>query len=189
MSFRLNFVTGNAGKFAEVLAYLQAERPDIHLVQTPLELLEIQSREHEEIALFKAQQAYEQLQEPVLIDDSGVYFENYDKFPGTMTRYVYQGLGLVGLQRLYEPGDRAYMQTSFIYYAGPDHYYFAQSKTHGTLIAPDVAGIHESLPYNRIFIPDGSTESIASLERQGRGREFNNHRIVALQHLLARLKA
>lgn len=188
MPFRLNFVTGNAGKFAEVAEYLSAERPDIQLLQTAVDLLEIQSREHADIALFKAKQAYEQLQEPVLIDDSGVYFEKYDKFPGTLARSVYQGLGLVGLQRLYDPGDRAYMQTYFIYYAGPHDYYIAQGTTHGTLIAPDEPGIHPAFPYNCIFIPDGSTESIAALERQGRARDFNNHRVAALQQLLARLK-
>lgn len=183
---RINFVTTNAGKLKEVQQYIQQHRSEIEIVQASIDLEEIQSREQQEVAMRKAQQAFAQLQKPVLIDDSGVYFDRYDKFPGTLTKFVYQGIGLEGLRRLYTPGDRAHMKTIFVYYAGEHDWYMATDTTYGTLVTPQEYLDFVSLPYNRFFIPDGADCTYAELDRQGRKQEFN-HRTNALRDLLAQL--
>ncbi|MCL4379903.1 hypothetical protein M1466_00205 [Candidatus Dependentiae bacterium] len=184
---RLNFVTGNAGKFAEVSTFITTNRPDITLVQTVLDLPEIQSSDQREIAVYKARHAFALLQEPVLVDDSAVYFELYNQFPGALAKLVYHGLGLAGLQRLYLPGDPASMQTVFVYYASPAKALIAEGITTGTLVNPVDVLAHPAFPYNRIFIPDGAQVTYEVLEQEGRKDEFN-HRIAALRKLLVLLE-
>ena len=41
-------------------------------------------------------QAYKILKKPLITDDTAIYFEGYPGFPGTFTKFVFQGLGFSG---------------------------------------------------------------------------------------------
>lgn len=182
----INFVTTNLGKFKEVTQYIEQHCHGINIVQAALEIEEIQSLDQQEIAIYKARKAYDRLQSPVLIDDSGVYFEHFNKFPGTLAKLVYQGIGLQGLQRLYSPGDRGSMRTIFVYYAGEDNWTIGEGIIYGTFVTPDIYEGHPGFPYDQIFMPDGAAYTYAQLDQQGRKNEFSP-RANALRDLLKKL--
>lgn len=94
----LSLLTGNPRKYeplADLLAALQIE------VRVPdYELLEPQHEDFSVVLAHKARQACEQLGEPCLVDDSGLWLDAYPGFPGPLTRSVCRLLGAAGLERL-----------------------------------------------------------------------------------------
>lgn len=180
----LYYATGNHDKFETVAQYMQKNAPQYILRQCAHELIEIQSYDQKEIALDKARQAWNFLKQPVLVDDAGIYFEKYNRFPGVLTKYVYMGLGLEGLLKLVEPGDRAFFCLHLIYWYGPEQYEIFHSDCFGTIVHQNEYQATEHSPYNALFIPDGSNKTLAELKLIG-DYEQHDYRIRALKKFLA----
>jgi len=96
----LHFVTGNAGKVREVRSMLDAE-----VEQFEFDYTEIQSHDLREIAARGAREAYREVGEPVIVDDSGLFVDSLDGFPGPYSAYVEDTVGVERLWRLVEPED------------------------------------------------------------------------------------
>lgn len=178
------YVTSNAGKFEEVARFLATKNVNFELKQKPLELIEIQSDNQEEIARYKAQQAWDAVQAPVLIDDNGFYIDKYHLFPGTICKQVYYGLGFEGLGKLYEPGDKATRRLTLVYQTGPTKQHVFEGVVTGTLCYPSGPALHHpKLPFNAIFIPDGATKTKAELSVDGSDSQYSE-RIKALEKFI-----
>jgi non-canonical purine NTP pyrophosphatase (RdgB/HAM1 family) len=156
MSHDLYYVTSNPGKFAEVSHYFHILGSEVPLKQFSADIPEIQTLDQMAIAIDKAKKAFEILKKPLLIDDAAMYFEKYYKFPGTLTRYVAQGLGFEGLKRLIDDGDRAYFLLYVVYIESPDQLHIFEGACSGRLIKPDVFEGDPHLPFDVFFIPDGA---------------------------------
>ena len=85
------FVTGNAGKFEEVSGILSAM--GIEVIQNKGDYPEIQADDLEPIAANCAKLAAEELGIPVLVDDSGIFINALNGFPGPYSRFVEDHLG------------------------------------------------------------------------------------------------
>ncbi|HBY05968.1 MAG: hypothetical protein UV38_C0002G0280 [candidate division TM6 bacterium GW2011_GWE2_42_60] len=157
------FSTGNAGKFEDVRGFMQHYAKHVELKQFSADIPEIQSYDQRAVALAKARSAWDLLQKPVLVDDAGIYFERYDRFPGVLTKYVFKGLGSAGIKRLFEPGDRAYFLLYFVFCYGPDKYEIFESKRQGILVDQDTFLPVPSLPYDQFFVPTGSSMTYAEM--------------------------
>jgi XTP/dITP diphosphohydrolase len=83
----LTIVTGNTGKYDQILAQFPRKR---QVNQVDLDLSEIQTNILTVISADKCKRAYEQLEQPVLVDDTGIYFDAFDRFPGAFTKFLYQ---------------------------------------------------------------------------------------------------
>jgi XTP/dITP diphosphohydrolase len=88
-------VTSNAGKAREASEYLPAE-----VRQLEYDYPEIQSSDLEEIAIAGARDAYEEIGEPVFVDDAGLFIDALKGFPGPYSSYVEETLGIERVQRL-----------------------------------------------------------------------------------------
>ena len=182
----LIFVTTNTGKFEEVQRWIQELNPAITLKQAAIDLSECQSLDIRTVALEKAQKAWEILQEPILIDDGGIYLEHYNKFPGTLSKYVYQGIGLEGVWLLAKENSKAYFLSCFVYISSPSDYHFFEGTCHGVVIEPISAITNEHLPYTYMFVPEGQTKTLAQLKNTEAEKEWH-HRLKAVKKLLAYL--
>lgn len=91
----LRFVTSNAGKAREASEYLPVE-----VRQIEYDYPEIQSSSLEEIAIAGAQDAYEEIGEPVFVDDAGLFIDAFEGFPGPYSSYVEEKLGIERVQQL-----------------------------------------------------------------------------------------
>ncbi|WP_459194600.1 non-canonical purine NTP pyrophosphatase [Halosimplex sp. J119] len=99
----IRFVTTNPGKVREAREYL-AEPVEQFDFDTP----EIQSDDLGAIAAHKARAAYEYADEPVFVDDAGLFVEAFDGFPGPYSSYVHDTVGVKRVWRLAsEEDDRA----------------------------------------------------------------------------------
>lgn len=184
MKRELYYVTTNPGKFAEVSRFLQRNAPEIVLKPCSIDIEEIQSLDQQAIAIDKAKKAWALVQKPLLIDDAAIYFDAYNKFPGTLSKFVSQGLGFEGIKRLVDPGAQAHFLLYMTYVQAPDELHVFEGMCKGTLIKPDVFSGHPHLPFDVFFVPEGATITYAAMYEQfDRYADFF-YRIKALQAFL-----
>lgn len=180
----LFYVTGNAGKFAEVKSFLEHYAPHISLQQVDIDLPEIQTLDHEAVAIDKAKKAYAYLQKPLLIDDAGIYFTAYHRFPGTLTKFVFEGIGLDGVFKLVQHDHRASFLLYLVYINGPESYHVFQQECYGMLVPPPPVIEHPKLPFKDIFVPIGTNKTFAQLQGTSEFETYNP-RTNALKQFLA----
>jgi XTP/dITP diphosphohydrolase len=84
----LRYVTTNPGKVREALEYLD------DVAQLDFDYTEIQAPDLGPIAARGAREAYRHADEPVLVDDAGLFVAGYDGFPGPYSSYVEDTLGV-----------------------------------------------------------------------------------------------
>ena len=181
---KIYYVTGNDGKFEEVSRFVRQENVALELIQARLPITEIQSMDQKEVALDKARQAFAQLKKPLLVDDAAIYFEKYNQFPGVFTRYIYTGIGMEGMFKLTQPGDRAYFLLYLVYVDELGRAQVFEGRQGGRIVHPAQFTAHPDLPFDDIFIPDGSDRSYADLFHAPEFAQFS-YRLAAIKSFLA----
>ena len=97
---RIALITGNAGKAAEYAAML-----GIEVTPAKAELTEVQSLDVADVAARKAADAYAQLGEPVLVDDTGLTIHAWNGLPGALVAWF---IDTVGPQGILDHGRRTH---------------------------------------------------------------------------------
>lgn len=180
----LQYVTGNAIKFKEAQDFFKKYTPHITLKQADLDTSEIQTFDQKAIALDKAKQAWQALQVPVLVDDTAVFFNAYPDFPGTMTKFIYKTLGLSGIYKLIESGQRMHIRIVLVCMFGENQYAIIEETIHGTISTTHRQDLHrKEAPFDTIFIPDGATETVDELVLRGKAEPYQ-YRMCALKKFL-----
>ncbi|RVD88076.1 uncharacterized protein DFL_002274 [Arthrobotrys flagrans] len=132
---RITFVTGNAGKLAEVQAILgQYIKIDNH----GLDLEEIQGT-IEEVSSAKCKKAAEALQGPVLTEDTCLCFNALNGLPGPYIKWFMQGIGHSGLNKLLAGFEdkSAEAVCTFAFSEGPgSEPLIFQGRTQGKIVCP-----------------------------------------------------
>jgi XTP/dITP diphosphohydrolase len=95
----LTYVTSNEGKVREAREYLD------QIDRAGFEYTEIQARALGPIAAHGAREAHRQLQDPVIVDDAGLFLEALDGFPGPYSAYVEDTIGVHRLWKMVESLD------------------------------------------------------------------------------------
>ncbi len=93
MNNKFYYVTNNAGKFEEVSHFFDKKAPSFYVEQFAIDIDEIQSLDQKVVVLDKVKKAYKVVQQPLLLDDGGLFLTAYNQFPGTLSKFVFQGLG------------------------------------------------------------------------------------------------
>ena len=74
----IGFITGNPKKFSEIASNIS---PKVQLTQIKIDLIEPQTLSLSEISAHKAKQAFAIANKPVIVEDSGAFFDAYNEFP------------------------------------------------------------------------------------------------------------
>lgn len=99
---RLVFATNNANKLREVQEILRCLAPFIEVIGANVKIAERQLDDIEKIAAERAKEAYARLKIPVFVEDSGLFIESLNGFPGPYSSYVYKTIGCRGILKLME---------------------------------------------------------------------------------------
>ena len=124
----LNFITGNKNKLAEVVAILEGV---IELRSEAIDLLEIQGTIHE-VSIAKCKQAADQVQGPVLVEDTCLVFNALSRLgsghdsihlPGPYIKWFLKSLGTENLPKLLDGFEDKSAQAvcAFAFSKGPGH--------------------------------------------------------------------
>ena len=159
---KIYYATGNKGKFNEVKIVIDELAPEIELVQYSEDIPEIQSLDQKKVALDKAKKAWAILKAPVIVDDSGMFLEAYNNFPGTLTKFIFQGIGFEGLFKLAEKNNNAAFILNMVYLESPESYKMFEEKCTGKVVDTKREPI-KGFPLYPIFIPTGSIKPYADL--------------------------
>ena len=159
---KLFIATGNNYKVHEMS--LMLSEFGIELEQKNIPVVEPDLDSVEEIAVEKAKQAFEELNQPVIAEDTGVYFEAYNNFPGQLAKRIYLGIdfeGLISLIKLKE-NKKAYFKTAVAYFDGKESKVFS-GKMEGTLLEKIVSPEKDRLPYEKIFVPNDFDNALVDI--------------------------
>jgi XTP/dITP diphosphohydrolase len=149
----IRFVTGNEGKVREAREYLAATGEDVEQVE--YDYTEVQSDSLAEVAARGAEEAQAELGGAVVVEDSGLFVDALEGFPGPYSAYVEQTVGVERTWRLVEPeDDRRARFRSVVAYADSDTVETFEGSVRGTIVAPRGDG---GFGYDPIFEHDGTT--------------------------------
>ncbi|MCS7119227.1 MAG: XTP/dITP diphosphatase [Archaeoglobaceae archaeon] len=94
------FITSNKGKFKEVKEVAKIFSIEIEWLNREYE--EPQGESLEEIAIKSAKKLAKEIKEPFFIEDSGLFIESLNGFPGPYSSYVFKTIGNKGIIKLME---------------------------------------------------------------------------------------
>ena len=171
---RIALITGNAGKAVEYAAML-----GIEVTPAKAELAEVQSLDVAVVAARKAADAYAQIGEPVLVDDTGLTLHGWNGLPGALVAWFLDAVGAPGILAMAAGlTDRSATVSTALGYATADGVRVFQGTVSGSL-APEPRGT-SGFGYDSIFIPD--TDSSGRTYAQMTSEEKNkiSHRRCAV---------
>jgi len=166
------FVTTNDKKVERLVDALK--RRDVShtkIIQRKINLPEPRSEEVWEITDSKARFAYNQLRGPCIVQDSGFFINSLKGFPRTFINFTLDTIGLEGIMNLTLGKDRACSFRHCLTYINRNLVSNFYSESHGTL-AGEERGRESEWVLHRVFIPHGSTKTIAEMSP----REMEDYR-------------
>ncbi|MFH1133803.1 MAG: non-canonical purine NTP pyrophosphatase [Nanoarchaeota archaeon] len=173
-------VTKNPHKLSEIAAVLRAH--GIVVKQLALEKEEDKLLAIEEVASRNAKRFAEQEQKPVLVDDTGVFFDAYPGFPGPQPKRVFEQIGYPGLLARLEGKPRgAAFRTAAAFCRPGGEPVVEVGELRGTISETVFGQELDVMPFERIFIPDGYDKAMCFLAREFKNRL--SHRGIAFTRL------
>lgn len=144
----ITFITGNEDKVKDASRYVRTP-----ITRKKLDLIEIQSLNLAEIVNHKAQEAYDIVGKPVLVEDVSLKFAVYGNLPGPLIKWFYEELGNDGLCKLLENfNDRSAIATVTYGYHDGNRVTLFEGSVNGK-IAETPRG--NWFAWSSIFVPDG----------------------------------
>lgn len=179
------FITTNKHKLEEAQLLLQDFEIDIEQVDIPYG--EDKEAPIEEVAKNAAKKMATILNRPVIVEDTGIYFEAYNNFPGALPKLMFKSLGYEGLLKLLEGKKReAYFKCVIGFCKPGQEPMIFEGLMKGTITENVEDPDKDVMPYERIFIHEGHDQTMSKLSRE----EKNNisHRGNAFKKLGGFLK-
>lgn len=176
----LYFITGNAGKFAEVRALVtEVERLD-------LDLAEIQEFDARRIVTAKLAEARRHHAGAFLVEDTSLYLDALNGLPGPFIKWFLDRLGDAGIARLALTlgNDRARARTVLGYSAQDGQITLFEGEVTGTIVTPRG---DRGFGWDKIFVPDGAEASFGQLEPEQK-QAFSMRRM-AVERFIAYYRA
>jgi len=95
----IKLVTSNPKKYEDFQKELDFLQIELKIISENLP--EIQTEDIVENIIYKAKEAEKRYNEPVFVDDSALFAEQYKSFPGVNTKLVLKQLGKDGFEKLF----------------------------------------------------------------------------------------
>jgi non-canonical purine NTP pyrophosphatase (RdgB/HAM1 family) len=153
-------VTSNKGKIKELTALLGRR-----LQVADIDLSEVQSISVKEVAIDKAMRAYSKIGKPVLVEDTGLYIDSFNGFPGALVKWVYNAVGNDGICSMMKNAKtrKAYAETCVCLYNGLKPKVFT-SRLSGIIVESPRG--NKDFGWGPIFQPNGHKETFGEMDRK-----------------------
>lgn len=163
---KITYVTGNWAKLESARHALEPLGFEVDNVK--METPEIQADDVTEVSKYSAKWAAEQLNKPVLKNDSGLFVNALKGFPGVYTHYAEDTIDVDGLLKLMEGiEDRsAYFKESIAYCEPGKEPVVFEGFTKGTIDIKKSGTYGWSWDF--VFIPEGENQTLGCFEDEAR---------------------
>lgn len=163
---KLIFATTNIEKVKEAKLALAPYGYDVEPVA--IDFNEPINGDMENIAKIKLMQIKNNLEldAPVFVDDSGIYFEGYNDFPGILSKRVFNMIGYKGIKKLLVDENRKAHFHGVIAFIWDNQVKVFHGMTYGSIIReiPDNLPDNLKFPFDPIFIPEGGTKTFSLMD-------------------------
>jgi len=151
------FVTGNRNKYEEAKKMID----EIEMLHIPYP--EIQADRLEEVAEYGIEYLKERIKERFFLEDSGLFIEALNGFPGVYSSYVFKTIGNDGILKLMEgiENRNAYFKAVIAYYDGSIHLF--EGICNGKISYEKRGG---GFGYDPIFIPERSNKTFGEMSKE-----------------------
>ncbi len=170
----LTFITSNKHKFEEAKKYLG------NIKWLKIDYPEIQGNSNEEIVKASLKYLENKLQRNFFIEDSGLYIEALNGFPGPYSKYVYNKIGCEGILKLMEHFTNKNAEFISTIGAKLDNKHLVIIGKCKGKISHTMQGIY-GFGYDPIFIPNKLNKTFAELTLEIKNKY--SHRGKALKKL------
>jgi len=182
----INLVTSNLGKVKEFKIILSNE---IKINHIELEYKELRSDDPEQIAKDAAKMLAEELQKPLVVEDSGLFIKALKDFPGTCSSYIHKRIGLKGILKLMESvDDRTCFYRSAVAYCEPGKEPVSFLGEEEGKVSNEEKGSYEKGSYgfghDPIFIPENSDKTYGEMENCENLKRFRKIAVEKLKNYL-----
>jgi XTP/dITP diphosphohydrolase len=178
----IRFVTSNEGKAAEVRALLEPLGYTVERINTTYPELQVDSLEA--VVNYGLEWLSSRVEQPFIIDDSGLFVTALKGFPGVYSAHCYKTLGWKGILKLLEGADdrgARFECCAGLMIGGKKHIF--TGVTEGSIIEkPRGEG---GFGFDPVFLPNGTSATFAEM-----GHDIKNkisHRGRAFSALVAHL--
>ena len=180
MFSQFKFVTGNPNKAKEVRDILGIPLEQVEVA----DLFEVQTQDLDELVSHKAQQAYDALRCPILVEDTGLVFHAWNGLPGALVKWFETNVGCEGMLKMLQSFDdrRARAICCLAIHDGKN-IQIVRGEVEGT-IANEIRG-GNGFGWDVLFIPEGHEKTYA--EMSSTEKNAISHRKRALEKLKALL--
>ncbi|MFE8595726.1 non-canonical purine NTP pyrophosphatase [Archangium violaceum] len=175
MKKKITFVSTNRGKAKVLEKCLAAVGYELERLELPI--IEPQGSTLEAVALDKARQAFAYFEEPLVVEDSGLCVDSLAGFPGPVTKYMLETIGVAGLLRLahgQEPRTCRFVGALvYVDEDGAPHTFVDRQAAGKLALEADITRAADawSAMWN-VFIPEGSTSALSALPPAERDAVF-----------------
>lgn len=160
----VTFITGNLEKIRECERMLGVE-----LAHETLPLEEIQTLDVGSVVEHKARAAYAALEQPVLVEDTGLAFAAWNGLPGALIAWFLDSVGMHGVCRMLEgEANRAATATSVFAYCDAGGVRTFAGTVDGQV--PDHPRGTRGFGWDAIFAPQGSERTFAEMDATEKDR-------------------
>lgn len=155
------FATSNDQKVIE--ARLAVMPYGLELEHASIDIDEIKDLDIFKVAQKKALDTFEQLQKPVVVEDTGVFFDAFHGFPGTYSKFCIQTIGVKNAVKiLVGHSKKAHFSTIVCYCDGKQTKSF-EGKVEGEMVLQPRGVAPLKVPYDTVFVPTGEKQTMAEM--------------------------
>lgn len=155
----LTFVTGNPNKVREASEIL-----GFSLNQCEVDgLIEMQTSDVSELVVHKLNQAYETIGNPVLVEDSGLIFKDWNGLPGALVKWFEKSVGCAGMIKMLDNfSNREAIAVCCMAVRFGNTIKVAKGEAHGTIAFEEHGS--NGFGWDTIFVPEGKEQTFAQME-------------------------
>lgn len=168
------FATSNPHKLREAREILAST---VEVEAVAMELEELQTTDLRELVRHKAQQAWEHVKRPVMVEDTSLIFTAWGVLPGVFIKYFLENMSPAALVSALEPSgnDAAEAVCGVGYHDGAQVHYF-EGRVTGCIVSPRG---RNGFGWDVIFQPRGERRSFAEMEAAEKNRYSMRGRALA----------
>tara|TARA_B100001027_G_scaffold199445_1_gene158173 strand:- start:599 stop:1192 length:594 start_codon:yes stop_codon:yes gene_type:complete len=163
---KIFFATGNSKKLEEARQYLEPLGHDVELLLIegkPPDFIEPQTSELTEVALSKSDQAISMISDTelldcaILVEDSGLFIDSLNGFPGVYSSYVFETIGLGGILKIMSEEENRHCEYRAVSVLVINGKRIITTGVCRGKLGNQISG-QGGFGYDPIFIPNGSNE-------------------------------
>ncbi len=177
----LYLITGNKNKFEEIKAVI----PNVQ--QLDIDLPELQDVDARRIIEQKLSEAVHHHKESFIVEDTSLYLDCLNGFPGPLIKWLEKGVGVEGIWKLAKTlgNTRAQAKTLIGFAKSCDEMYFFEGVVQGSIVAP--RGTND-FGWGPIFQPEGCAQTFGEMSREEKQKiGMRGQALVKLQEFLNRV--